>query len=53
MPIMCLRFSDWHISIRIWVYIFNCILSDPYPDVLYSEECQANKLQVCFKKFAF
>ena len=43
-PVMCLRFSDWPISIQNWVYIFHRVLSNPYSDVLCSEECQAQKL---------
>ena len=50
---MCLRFSDWPISIHNWVYIFHRVLSDPYPGVLFSEECQTKKLLVCCKMFAF
>ena len=48
MPVLCLRFSDWPISIHNWVYIFHRVLSDPYFDVLYSEECQTKKLSVTF-----
>ena len=29
------------------------VLSDPYSDVLCSEECQTKKLLVCCKMFAF
>ena len=47
-PFLCLRFSDWHISIHNWVYIFHRVLSDPY-----FEECQTKKLLVCCKMFAF
>ena len=36
-----------------WVYIFHRVLSDPYSDVLCSEECQTRKLLVCCKMFAF
>ena len=49
MPVTCLHFSDWPISIHNWVYIFHRVLSDPDSDVLCSEECQAKKLLVCFK----
>ena len=53
MPVTCLHFSDWPISIHNWVYIFHRVLSDPDSDVLCSEECQAKKLLVCCKMFAF
>ena len=48
-----LRFSNWPISIHNWVYIFHRVLSDPFSDVLCSEECQTKKLLVCCKMFAF
>ena len=32
---------------------YHRVLSDPYSDVLCSEECQATKLLVCCKMFAF
>ena len=32
---------------------FHRVLSDPYSDVLCSEECQTKKLLVCYKMFAF
>ena len=44
MPVLCLRFSDWLISIHNWIYIFHRVLSDHYSDVLCSEECQTKKL---------
>ena len=43
----------WPISIHNWVYIFHHVLSDPYSDVLCSEECQKQKLLVCCKMFPF
>ena len=52
-PVLCLRFSDWPISIHNWVYIFHHVFSDPYSDVLCSEECQTKKLLVCCTMFAF
>ena len=48
-----MRFSDWPISIDNWVYIFHRVLSDPYSDVLWSEEGRTNRLLVCCKMFAF
>ena len=54
LPVRCLRFSNWPISIHNWKYIFHRVLSDPYSDVLCSEECQTKKLlAVCCKMFAF
>ena len=53
MPDMCLRFSDWPFSIHNWGYIFHRLLSDPYSDDLYSEECQMKRLLVCCEMFAF
>ena len=50
---MCLRFSDWPISIHNWVYIFPSCFFGTYSDVLCSEECQTKKLLVCCKMFAF
>ena len=35
-PVMCLRFSDWPISIHNSVYIFHLALADPYSDIPYS-----------------
>ena len=52
-PVLCLRFSDWPISIHNWVYIFHRVLSNPDSDVLCSEEYQTKKLFVCCKMFAF
>ena len=52
MPVICLRFSDWPISIHKWVYIFHRVFP-PYSDVLYSEECQTKKVSVvCCEMFA-
>ena len=54
MSVIFLRFSDRPILIQNWVYIFHCVRSDPYPDVLYSEEYQTKMLQVvCCEKFGF
>ena len=50
---MCLRFSDWPISIHNWVYIFPSCFFGTYSDVLCSEECQTKRLLVCCKMFAF
>ena len=33
-PVLCLRFSDWPISIHNWVYIFHRVLSDPDSDAI-------------------
>ena len=35
------------------MYIFHRVLSDPYSDVLCSEECQTKKILVYCKMFAF
>ena len=50
-PVLCLHFSEWPISIHNWVYIFHSVLSDPDIDILCSEECQMKKLLVCFSCF--
>ena len=52
-PVLCLRFSDWPISIHNWVYIFPSCFFGTYSDVLCSEECQTKKLLVNCKMFAF
>ena len=43
-PVLCLRFSDWPISIYNLAYIFHRVLSDPYSDILRSKECHTKKL---------
>ena len=43
-PVLCLRFSDWPLSIHNWVYNFQCALSDPFSDVYALR---------CFRKKAF
>ena len=40
------------VSEQLGIY-FHRVLSDPYSDVLCSEECQTKKLLVCCKTFAF
>ena len=35
------------------IYIFHRVLSDPYSDVFYSEECQAKSFQYAVKRLVF
>ena len=43
-PVLCLRFSDWPISIHDWVSIFHHVLLDPNSEVICSEKCHMKKL---------
>ena len=48
---MCLGFSDWFLTVML--YIFYRVLSNPYSEVLCSEECQKKKLLACCEMFVF